>query len=162
MKPFILVLLFFLFCCSCTTHTTNCTNEALTFRLIGFSKADVDTVIFTEEYPSTGLPASNAVVFIAANYDSTSGVFQHDTINIPQGFLADTLNVHLNFPSLKRNIFITKIVSEHPHSNSFKSLFFVSYKLDGCYNRILSYQLDGKEIQVNKYNNGYQLVDIIK
>ena len=137
---------------SCTTYTSKCQNEGLVFRLIGFGKADAAVVDVMETGYQGGIRETKSYTFQADSSWQT-GVGP-DTLILPYSgpnyFIYgddDSVRIELYFRALNKRVLVTDVVHEPPREEKKKVPFFVSLKLDDCYNKILSYKLDGVVVQ---------------
>ena len=142
---------------ACTRYEVNCSNEGMSFRLIGFSAAEADTVIIRRYFRSTGLQQKDSIFFV------TTTPHTGDTLQISKNFGADSLDMTVSIPSLGRTVAITEITSNPPGTQTYRrSILSIGGKSDGCVNSLLSYKIDGRKVDVSHDPANYTIIDIIR
>ncbi len=158
MKSLLTLLTAALLLSSCSTYTDQCQNEGITFRLTGFSRSELDTVVIRQFFRNSAIEAKDPVLI-----PTSDNFYNGDTATLSRGsIMADSFDVQISIPSLNRSIHITDIISEPPHSVSYKVPIFASVKRDECYNKLLSYKIDGQQINDNSNEWGNNTIDIQK
>lgn len=163
-KPtkFILFAIIVLIAQSCRKSTERCGDTNFQFRLTGFSKDEIDTLIVRKISPTTGLQVGESNVVSLVKYGQ-NGFLNYDTVISPYVVPADTLDVFLSIPGANKTVIITEVDSERPHSQTRRDPFLsvCSGKPEACFNKLYSYKLDGQSVVRNNYYPS-ELIDIVR